>query len=512
MKLIFILFYVSIIVEALLYVAIPLWKWRKILSVAAMLISTFAAGALFMWQPGFVPALVAVASLYRAVNTLRIVKGRMHDMYLYNATRRTAAVLAASQVLLLGIWWLWHQFPADHRDVWFIGSVLQAVAAALLLFSTIRSLRKTHPLATDKHYSDSDLPSITIAIPARNETEDLQHCLESIIANDYPKFEVIVLDDCSQNKRTPEIIRSFAHDGVRFIPGEEPKDTWLPKNQAYDRLAQEASGEFILFCGVDIRFNSDTIRKLVQSMLAKDKLMASILPLRVNGAIADRALIQAMRYWWELAPPRRFFNRPPVLSSSWIIQRHALQKIGGFAAVSRSIVPEAFFARELIKTDAYTFVRSDESMGVQSVKAAQDQRDTAIRTRYPQLHRKPEQVWFVTIAESFWLLMPFIVAIGGFWLEVSWFTQLLSGFAAALLAITYSLIAVATRVNKPAFAVWAFPLAVVIDLFLLQRSMWLYEFNEVLWKGRNVCIPVMHTYAHLPKLPVEPQETTNTHA
>ena len=173
--------------------------------------------------------------------------------------------------------------------------------------------------------------------------------------------------------------------------------------------------------------------------------------------------------------------------------------------MSRSIVPEAFFARELIKTDAYTFMRSDVTLGVQSVKAAQDQRNTAIRTRYPQLHRKPEQVWFATLAEAFFLLMPFAVSVGGFWLEISWITHFLSVVAAALLTVTYSLIAVATRVNSPFFAVWAFPLVVVIDLILLQRSMWLYEFNEVLWKGRNVCIPVMHTYSHLPKIPEEPK-------
>ena len=505
MKLIFILFAASIMLEVLLYFVITLWKWRKVLSVVAMLLSTFAAGALFMWQPGFIPALVIITSMYRAVNTLRVVENRMHDMYLYNVTRRTMLVLVGCQSALLLLWWLWHQFPADHQDVWLAGSVLQVAAACLLLFSTVRSLRKTRFSAIDRRYSDSELPSITIAVPARNETEDLQQCLASIIANDYPKFEVIVLDDCSQNKRTPEIIRSFAHDGVRFVPGEDPKDTWLPKNQAYDRLVQEASGEFILFCGVDIRFNTDTIRKLMQDMLAKDKLMASVLPLRVNGAVADKALIQAMRYWWELAPPRRFFNRPPVLSSSWIIQKHALKKAGGFAAVSRSIVPEAFFARELIKTDAYTFMRSDVTLGVQSVKAAQDQRNTAIRTRYPQLHRKPEQVWFATLAEAFFLLMPFAVSVGGFWLEISWITHFLSVVAAALLTVTYSLIAVATRVNSPFFAVWAFPLVVVIDLILLQRSMWLYEFNEVLWKGRNVCIPVMHTYSHLPKIPEEPK-------
>ena len=51
------------------------------------------------------------------------------------------------------------------------------------------------------------------------------------IASDYPKLEIIVLDDCSQD-RTAEIIRNFAHDGVRFIQSEDNKDNWLDKNKA----------------------------------------------------------------------------------------------------------------------------------------------------------------------------------------------------------------------------------------------------------------------------------------
>jgi hypothetical protein len=30
--------------------------------------------------------------------------------------------------------------------------------------------------------------------------------------------------------------------------------------------------------------------------------------------------------------------------------------------------------------------------------------------------------------------------------------------------------------------------------------MWQYEFHEVLWKGRNVCLPVMRIIPNLPKL------------
>jgi glycosyltransferase involved in cell wall biosynthesis len=338
-----------------------------------------------------------------------------------------------------------------------------------------------------------------VLIPARNETEDLETCLQTVIGSDYPKLEILVLDDCSQNRRTPEIIRSFAHDGVRFIQGEIPRDTWLPKNEAYRRLSSEASGEYLLFCGADARFASDSIRQLIGMMLANRKRMVSILPLRTPAAAGRFSVVQAMRYWWELAPPRRLFNRPAVLSSCWVIAAAALHEAGGFEAVSRSIVPEAYFAKRLLQLDGYSFRRSSVELGIQSVKSVSEQRDTATRTRYPQVHRRPEQVLLVALAEIVFLVMPFVLAIGGFWLPIGPLAHVLSVVTAILLTYIYAYIARSTRINTWWFALIAQPVVAIVDIALLHYSMWQYEFSEVTWKGRNVCVPVMHVIPHLPK-------------
>jgi glycosyltransferase involved in cell wall biosynthesis len=497
MKLVFILFALAIVLELIVPIV---WRARKVIAGLCLIITAFASGALLAWRPNVLSSLIVLASAYRVINNVRLVKGRMHTRYLRRTTFRTSLVLSSIQAALIYVWWQWYQTPVAYETLWLCVVILQLSVAVVVLASTVRRLKRTRPQLEDKHWADNELPSITIAIPARNETEDLQTCLESIIANDYPKFEVLVLDDCSQNKRTPEIIRSFAHDGVRFLQGDQPSDTWLPKNQAYNQLVREASGEYILFCGADIRFEPNAIRKIVTMVHLKDKDMISILPLRVNGGVEDKALIQAMRYWWELAPPRRLFNRPSVISSAWVARKTALEKAGGFAAVARSIVPEAYFAKRLVATDGYSFVRSDTILGVESSKAAKDQRDTAIRVRYPQLHRRPEQVFMTTILEAGLLLMPFVIALFGAIMPLSSWAQLLAAAAGALHIAAYVCIALATRINTLPFALVAFPAMVAIDLGLLQKSMWQYEFSEVIWKGRNVCIPVMHVTPHLPKL------------
>lgn len=496
----FMLFWGTVLVEGLVHI---LGRWPSVRSVIACLVAGalgFGAALSLATNHNAFSAVFVVISMYRILNMVRIVKRRMHEGYLQSATRRTTLVLAGLQLVVIVSWWAWNNWHTTGHGVWAVAALAQSIIALLLLLATIRNLRHTSWPVGRSQYSDKELPTVTVAIPARNETEDLQLCLESVIASNYPKLEIIVLDDCSQTRRTPEIIRSFAQDGVRFIQGQEPSESWLPKNQAYQRLASEASGEYILFCGVDVRLASGSIRSLISTMLDRNKAMICILPNRRREAYGRLSLIQAARYWWELALPRRQLNRPPVLSTCWAIQSAALKKLGGFAAISRSIVPEAYFARNLVGDDKYSFFRTVDGLGIESNKRVQDQRDTAVRMRYPQMHRRPEQVALTSLLEVFLLLAPLLLAILGFWVSIGSVAHIAAATASVLVGVSYICVALATRANSWWFAIVAQPLAVLTDIILLHYSMWKYEFTSVDWKGRNVSFPVMHVVPSLPRM------------
>ncbi|HVS58908.1 MAG TPA: glycosyltransferase, partial [Candidatus Saccharimonadales bacterium] len=387
------------------------WGWRTRKATAP-----FLAGVLFVFSvwPLVVlwsvwAALLLFLSAYRVFNLLRLSKGRMHEAYLRRMTHRTALALISMQLGLIVLWELSRWFSITFSDWLMITSVVVLAGVCVFAASTERHLRTTRLPRLSHLLTDAELPTLTVAIPARNETDDLETCLRSLIASNYPKLEIVVLDDCSQNRHTPEIIRSFAHDGVRFVQGTEPSDTWLAKNQAYQRLYEEASGELLLFCGVDTRFEPTSLRAIVTVLLKKKKSMMSIVPQNVwRGRTMSMLLVQPMRYTWELALPRRLLHRPPVLSTCWITYRSEIEKAGTFAAVSRKIVPESYFVRQAIKDDGYTFVQSNDDMALMSHKNIAEQHNTALRTRYPQLHRKPEIVWLLTLVELGLVVAPVV--------------------------------------------------------------------------------------------------------
>ncbi len=233
-------------------------------------------------------------------------------------------------------------------------------------------------------------------------------------------------------------------------------------------------------------------------MLTKNKLMMSVMPIRIGGGM-QTSLIQPLRYWWELALPRKTFNRPPVLSTCWIIERKALKKLGGFEGVRHNILPERYFARELVKTDKYSFIRADEHLDIKTVKSAEEQLNTAIRVKYPSLRKRPENVLLLIVIEATVLFAPLVftlsLATNGLTL-----TGILGGLSLFSFVAVHYLIMSASHPFHSTLALFNYPFAVATEIILTIYSLYKYEFGTVNWKGRNVCIPTMHVIKKLPKI------------
>ena len=87
-------------------------------------------------------------------------------------------------------------------------------------------------------------PAVTVVIPAYNAADDVATCLAGVLAQDYPDFEVIVVDDASSDK-TPEVVR--AHERVRLVRNV----TNLGPAAARNRGVAESRGELLVFLDSD---------------------------------------------------------------------------------------------------------------------------------------------------------------------------------------------------------------------------------------------------------------------
>jgi glycosyltransferase involved in cell wall biosynthesis len=469
---------------------------RRLYYFGVLFLTAFSGTLLLLSLPVVPSAFVAIIALYRIFNALRALSRQTSDERSFAVTNRSSMVLVSLQIISIGVLYVSYQLSLTNNQwMWFL-MLTALIVSGMILISTIKNLRKTNLRPTDKYTPDADLPTVSVCIAARNETADLSACLASIIASDYPKLEILVLDDCSQDN-TSEIIKGFAQDGVRFVAGEEPKKGWLAKNQAYQTLSEAASGELLLYSGVDVRFDSRAIRYLVATLIARHKRMVSVLPKGVQNNHKE-GLIQPMRYWWELALPRQLFNRPPVLSTLWLIEKSALEELGNFKAVSNTVIPEAYLARQIARDDEFTFMRSNGKLRINSIKSFNEQWETAIRVRYPQLKKRPENVALLTISEVAVLVVPLLVLIIGFFVPLG-LLWVIAGVTYLMQVYIHYRILKVWDVKDVSLLLALFPAACVVEILITQLSMWRYEFGEVEWKGRNICIPVMQAIPRLPK-------------
>jgi len=482
----------SVLVELLIYLKI-LWHIRVYLLPAVAL--AICASTVFYIFKGewFVDILIIYFSIYRLVNLLRVYLRKIKPKYLFFSARRASCTLGLMQVFVAAAQIV---ISKNHISLNLLLDSLSllSLASTVLLTKVFLSNRKslTQFDQSAEPNNTSLPPTLTVAIPARNETEDLIDCLNSLLGSNYPKLEIIVLDDCSQERRTPEILRDFAQKGVIFIGGNEPPENWLAKNYAYEQLTEVSNGEFILFCGVDTRFDPDSLTRLINLALTNKLEMVSLLP--INYPTNDHKLfshiVQPLRYAWELTLPRLLRRRPPVLSTCWMIRRATLIKAGKFKGIRRKVLPETYFARLTSKSDRYALWAANLSMPIFSRKTIEEKRSTSIRTRYPQLHKHLELSALLTLAIVAVFISPIIVLITGIFLT-NYLVCFLSLASFMIASYTFSSIVNLTYRKFKLSNLGLFMPAVFYDMWLLNYSMYRYEFKEVLWKGRNICIPVM---------------------
>jgi hypothetical protein len=181
----------------------------------------------------------------------------------------------------------------------------------------------------------------------------------------------------------------------------------------------------------------------------------------------------------------------------WLIRTRALEKHGGIAAVKHKIVPEAHFAKQLAASGMYEFLRSGADCRVVSVKNPHEQLLTTLRVRYPQLHKRPENVALVTGVELLLLMHPLLLLYAS---GSSTLTLLYVAILGLMLAVAAVLIAWSISKKRHIAYVMQTLFAVPVDILLTHISLCKYEFSRVEWKERNVCLPVMHIVPSLPRL------------
>ncbi len=237
--------------------------------------------------------------------------------------------------------WIPHQVGA----LVFLGSLL------LVALSNMRTLQ-----SFGQHPAPTDWPRVSIVVPARDEEDNIGPCVRSLLAQQYPDFEVLALNDHSSD-RTGEILAgAMAQDRrLRVLAGKPLPDGWLGKNWACQQLAEAARGELLLFTDADTYHDPRTLTDAVAALVAEKADLLSAFPHQEIVSWPEKLVVPIL-LWSSFAflPLGLAYRvRAPALSVTigqyMLFRREAYDRIGGYAAVRQDVVDDMVLGR-LIKS------------------------------------------------------------------------------------------------------------------------------------------------------------------
>ncbi|MDP9263384.1 MAG: glycosyltransferase family 2 protein, partial [Acidobacteriota bacterium] len=330
-------------------------------------------------------------------------------------------------------------------------------------------------------------------MPARNEEQCLGRCLESLVAQQGIRFEILVVDDGSSD-RTHAIAESFAQAQV-MDAGALPQG-WTGKNHAAWQGAQKARGRWLLFTDADTVHEPGSLAAAVAEAEQHGAALLSYSPRQEVEGFWEKALMPVV--FADLArtyPPSRVSDpQSPVAAANGqylMISREAYDAVGGHRGVAGTLLEDVAIARRVKESGrVLRFRYGGEAVRTRMYRSL-GQMWEGWTKNLALLFPHPIRLAVLRGLEFLILLGAGVIALGTFWLDFG-------RAMLALLVLAIAWIAFLGRIRRAHFGAWENDLALFgLPLFavLLVRSQRHHRSRgSVEWKGRTypqgVCEPV----------------------
>ena len=335
------------------------------------------------------------------------------------------------------------------------------------------------------------IPKVSILVPARNESRILSHTLESILNLDYPDFEVLVIDDHSEDN-TFGIASGFAarDPRVRVIKSAELPPGWRGKAWALHHAALLAQGTWLLFTDADVSNHPKTLRCAL-ALAQREKLdMLSVIPHMECPNFWDRIMLPSFAAILNIVRPVHKSNDPssPVALAPGgflLIKAMIFKYVGGYEQIHLALAEDLKLA-ELFKRSGYrirtVFCRS-KWVRTRMYESFRGIWEGLSRHAFEGAGFNPVRIVAAAIAGNLCIVVPWITLAIGLTLH-HWTLALLSVFPVLFMMIMQTFLNYKWEV--PLYYFFSFPLATIIYSFIMMNSMWSHYFRGgVLWKGRR---------------------------
>lgn len=240
-----------------------------------------------------------------------------------------------------------------------------AAAWAFLVKSMIESFSHT-PRLDKFEKKDHSKPRVSVILPARNEEDFIAECLDSLLNQDYDNYEIIAIDDSSDDA-TARIIAQYAVKDSRVIHvSATPKpEGWMGKNWACIEGYKKATGELLLFTDADTKHSRSVISLAVSHLLSLNLDALTVVPKMVCLDRWTKITLPVLSTFLHTRFSALRVNDPKkktgyFFGSFFIIKKETYDKVGTHEGVRSEIIEDGALGKK-VKESGYKMrmVRGD---------------------------------------------------------------------------------------------------------------------------------------------------------
>lgn len=331
-------------------------------------------------------------------------------------------------------------------------------------------------------------PFVSYVVPARNEEASIGDAVTSFCEQNYPNFEVVVVNDRSTD-RTGEILAGLQqkYENLVVVDGVEPPPDWLGKPNALVRGEKKARGDWILMADADSHHAPDLLRRAVACGVRDGSGMVTVRPQHRTEGFLEAVLMSGVNFLFFVVSPMFLVarTRTPLLATGSpvfnLIRRDAFEAVGGFGCLRQSVVDDltigtfvkkAGFRLSVLFSGEFVIHRMYDGAGA-TVQGFS-------KTTFPVIRKQP---WLLPLLVASALTLSVLPYAG---LALSWReARLLLPSVAALILMHVVSVGLVLRYREPWFTIPFSALRELGWIWVFVRSAVQFYRKGLVWRGRQ---------------------------
>jgi len=346
----------------------------------------------------------------------------------------------------------------------------------------------SHPAWKRKSASIQLWPRVTVIVPARNEEEQIGQCLRSLLSLDYPEYEVLAVNDRSDDDTGPVMDRiagDFGAGGrLKVIHIDNLPRGWMGKVHAMWTAANQATGDWLLFTDADVVFKPESLRRAIcfaETEAADHLVLFPKFIMKLPGEKMMLAFFQMLFVFghrpWKVADPKTKDHMG--VGAFNLVRRRVYDQLGGYEALRFEVLDDMKLGK-LIKNAGYRQrnVFGDDLISIRWAKGALGVIRNLTKNSFAILSFQWPRVVLSCFVLALLNLGPFL----GVFLARGWSRF---PYAFALFAMFGIYVGMSWKSDVHSYYLILHPVSTILFVYIMLSSMILaLARHGIIWRGR----------------------------